>query len=359
MQTKTKTIELSDLIRQVNCSYLQLFSSLKKKILGVTYNISITLKHHITNIRNKGTPIYYFSKFTLHSPCDCKCFFYSTDTTEPPQRVCEGYPCGPNAICREVGGKRRCSCHSGFINKPPFCRPECVVPSDCPPLLACLKNRCVDPCRGTCGVQAQCQVINHNPICSCLPDFTGDPFIRCTPAPIPVTPRPPVIAPVTGPPTPATPPSLPPIAETTPFSIDQPIRPQTGEPSITPKPIGKVPQPPAPPYNPCFPNPCGGNALCHQQGNQHVCECLSGYYGNPDLGCGPECVLNFDCSRKHACVKQNCVDLCPGACASNAECRMIYHNARCFCPEGYTGDPRQKCAVIPIPEYPSCECHVN
>lgn len=30
-----------------------------------------------------------------------------------------------------------------------------------------------------CGVNAQCQVVNHNPICSCYNGYTGDPFVRC------------------------------------------------------------------------------------------------------------------------------------------------------------------------------------
>lgn len=37
----------------------------------------------------------------------------------------------------------------------------------------------MDPCPGTCGFNARCQVINHNPICSCNPGYNGDPFVRC------------------------------------------------------------------------------------------------------------------------------------------------------------------------------------
>lgn len=276
--------------------------------------------------------------------------------TEPPRRPCEGNPCGPNAICREVGNEKRCSCQAGFIGNPPACRPECIVPSECPPLLACLKNRCVDPCRGTCGVQAQCRVINHNPICSCLPGFTGDPFIRCTLAPIPVTPKPPTLPPpVTEKTKPPTTP-LPPVAETT--LHDEPILPQTERPFVTPRPDVVLPQPPAPPHDPCLPNPCGANALCHQQGYQHQCKCVAGYFGNPDLGCGPECILDTDCNRELACVNQKCVDPCPEACASMAQCSVINHEARCFCPPGLTGDPRKHCARVPIAVYPTRKYHV-
>lgn len=60
-----------------------------------------------------------------------------------------------------------------------MCRPECVISSDCLQHQACLNQKCGDPCPGTCGVNARCQVINHNPICSCKPSFTGDPFVAC------------------------------------------------------------------------------------------------------------------------------------------------------------------------------------
>lgn len=256
-----------------------------------------------------------------------------------------------------MGNERRCSCLAGFIGNPPACRPECVVSSECPPLLACLKNRCVDPCRGTCGVQAQCRVINHNPICSCLAGFTGDPFTRCTPAPISVTPTPPPLPPpLTATPKPPSS-TLPPIAETT-VKVDDVIVPQTEKPYVTPRPEVVIPQPPAPPPDPCVPYPCGANALCHPQGNYHVCKCLPGYFGNPELGCGPECVLDTDCQRNLACVKQKCVDPCPGACALSAECKVINHEARCFCPPGMTGDPKERCAREPIAKYPPCKsCH--
>lgn len=61
-----------------------------------------------------------------------------------------------------------------------MCRPECKISSECPQDKACINLKCSDPCPGTCGLSARCQVVNHNPICSCLPGFTGDPFLRCT-----------------------------------------------------------------------------------------------------------------------------------------------------------------------------------
>lgn len=65
------------------------------------------------------------------------------------------------------------------MGSPPTCRPECVLSTDCPQHQACIKQKCRDPCPGTCGINARCQVINHNPICTCKAGFTGDPFVTC------------------------------------------------------------------------------------------------------------------------------------------------------------------------------------
>lgn len=92
---------------------------------------------------------------------------------------CNPSPCGPNSRCREVNNQAVCSCIIGFIGQPPSCRPECVTNSDCARHEACINQKCVDPCLGTCGINAQCKVINHNPICSCPSHYTGNPFIRC------------------------------------------------------------------------------------------------------------------------------------------------------------------------------------
>ena len=98
---------------------------------------------------------------------------------EPPQNPCDPSPCGPNSQCRLVNQHAVCSCSLGFIGNPPSCRPECVVSSECPQNRACINQKCLDPCPGTCGLNARCQVVNHNPICSCAAGFTGDPLARC------------------------------------------------------------------------------------------------------------------------------------------------------------------------------------
>lgn len=93
---------------------------------------------------------------------------------------CNPSPCGPNSICQEINQQSVCSCIIGYIGSPPTCRPECVVSSDCILSKACSNQKCRDPCSGTCGISAKCHVVNHNPICSCPPGFTGNPFVQCS-----------------------------------------------------------------------------------------------------------------------------------------------------------------------------------
>lgn len=94
---------------------------------------------------------------------------------------CVPTPCGPYSVCRVLKNRPVCSCVAGYIGGPPNCRPECIVNSECSQNKACLKNVCQDPCPGTCGQNTQCRVVNHNPICSCITNYVGDPFSHCTP----------------------------------------------------------------------------------------------------------------------------------------------------------------------------------
>lgn len=100
---------------------------------------------------------------------------------EIPKNPCQPSPCGANSQCREINGQAVCSCVPGFIGSPPTCRPECIVSSECPLYQACVNQKCVDPCPGTCGLNTECHTVNHNPICSCIGGYSGDPFLRCVP----------------------------------------------------------------------------------------------------------------------------------------------------------------------------------
>lgn len=207
---------------------------------------------------------------------------------EPPRDPCNPSPCGANTQCRVSNGAASCSCLPGMIGAPPSCRPECVISGECDLQRACINNKCIDPCPGTCGQNAKCQVINHNPICSCQAGQTGNPFVRCE------------------------------------LVRDEPIVPE----------------------NPCVPSPCGANSQCRVVGESPACSCLAEYIGTPP-NCRPECSINPECPSNLACINQKCRDPCPGSCGLNARCNVINHSPVCSCDTGFIGDPFTSCQPIP------------
>lgn len=204
-----------------------------------------------------------------------------------PVNPCQPSPCGPNAECREIGNSPSCICLREYIGSPPNCRPECASNTDCSSNLACINMKCRDPCPGACGLNAECRVISHTPMCICQSGFAGDPFSQC--------------------------------------SVIQ----MTPQEQITP----------------CSPSPCGSNAVCREQNGAGSCTCLPDYIGNPYEGCRPECILNSDCPSNRACIRSKCADPCPGTCGSNAECQVVNHLPSCTCRIGYTGDPFKYCNI--------------
>ena len=94
---------------------------------------------------------------------------------------CNPNPCGPNAECIPAGDTAQCKCPPGYQGDPfVSCRKgECEYDRECPVSLACFDYNCRDPCIGTCGQNADCQVNNHRPICSCREGFRGDPLSFC------------------------------------------------------------------------------------------------------------------------------------------------------------------------------------
>lgn len=200
---------------------------------------------------------------------------------------CVPSPCGPYSECRNYGGYPSCSCLPKYTGSPPNCRPECSINAECPSNKACIKEKCQDPCPGSCGIGSICNVLNHVPICQCSDGFTGDPFVSCYPKP-----QVPIVSDV----------------ET----------------------------------DPCNPSPCGTNAIC----NNGICTCLPEYQGDPYFGCRPECILNDDCSRDKACIRNKCINPCPGTCGYNAICEVYNHIPMCRCPEGLGGDAFTQCQPI-------------
>lgn len=204
---------------------------------------------------------------------------------------CQPSPCGPNAECKVSGETPSCSCLPEYIGSPPNCKPECISNSECANHLACINQKCKDPCPGTCGVNAECKVVNHVPNCVCISGYEGNPFVQCQ-----------IVTP--------------PIVEIT---------------------------------TPCNPSPCGSNAVCKERNGAGACSCLPEYIGNPYEGCRPECMINSDCPSNKACMRNKCKDPCPGTCGQNADCQVVNHLPACSCKTGYTGDPFKFCNIILVP----------
>lgn len=201
-------------------------------------------------------------------------------------------PCGSNAICKERNKAGSCVCLPEYVGNPyEGCRPECILSSDCPLNQACVRNKCIDPCPGTCAENTNCQVINHAPTCTCIDGYTGDPFRFCSLQP------------------------------------PQHIRDEILK-------------------NPCQPSPCGPNSQCREINTQAVCSCLVNYIGSPP-NCRPECLVSSECSLTKACINQKCGDPCSGTCGLNTNCQVINHSPICSCLPQFTGDPFTRCQPTP------------
>lgn len=225
---------------------------------------------------------------------------------------CSPSPCGPNSQCREINEQAVCSCLPNYIGTPPGCRPECVVSSECPLSNACVNQKCIDPCPGTCGLNTKCNVINHSPICSCIPGYSGDPFTRCSPIP-------------------------------------RKLQSSCNKTTITDNySLTLAPPPPSEDIqtDPCIPSPCGPNSQCRDIRGSPSCSCLPNYIGRPP-NCRPECVMNSECPSNQACIREKCRDPCPGSCGTGAQCSVINHTPICTCLDGYTGDPFINCYPAP------------
>lgn len=96
------------------------------------------------------------------------------------RQPCNPTPCGANAVCKERNNAGSCSCLPEYYGDPYVeCRPECVMNDDCDRNKACVNQKCVDPCVGICGLNADCFVANHSPYCTCLTGYTGNPSAGC------------------------------------------------------------------------------------------------------------------------------------------------------------------------------------
>ncbi|KAK9880680.1 hypothetical protein WA026_011916 [Henosepilachna vigintioctopunctata] len=92
--------------------------------------------------------------------------------------------CGKLAICERVPWREPvCKCPPGYTgNAFEGCKKigDCITNADCPERKpVCKKYRCQNPCIGACGIDALCHIKDSEAVCTCPPEFTGDPLIKC------------------------------------------------------------------------------------------------------------------------------------------------------------------------------------
>ncbi|CAB4059878.1 unnamed protein product [Lepeophtheirus salmonis] len=228
----------------------------------------------------------------------------------------ESSPCASSARCKVINHEPECTCPDGFIGSPttdcrPPKRPECTTDPECPDHLACVNQKCQNPCsRSTCGINAQCRVQRHRAICSCLDGYIGDPYSVC----------------------------------------EEPGCKSDFECPNTQSCINRECQ------NPCLLKQCGQNADCSPKNHRAMCSCIKGHKGDPYSFCRPyECLSDPECPDHLKCENEKCVDPCE--CARNADCDARNHRGICTCIPDFTGDPYGiACEPIPEPVIEEVEC---
>lgn len=130
-------------------------------------------------------------------------------------------------------------------------QPGCKLDSECNDKDKCVRGGCIEACRiDRCGVNAICNSVHHQAVCTCAPGYIGNPHIECTN--IPKTPTVPIV---------------PECYSDDECSYDKRCK---NEQCV----------------NPCVADkPCAVGAFCSVTKHQPVCRCPAGYEGNPQIEC--------------------------------------------------------------------------
>lgn len=86
---------------------------------------------------------------------------------------------------------------------------------------------------------------------------------------------------------------------------------------------------------------CGDNAICVISKGKETCKCTRG-----QVECDIPCQNHDDCPDDLSCnVLLKCHSPCIHniRCGSNAQCSVIDHRPKCYCPRDSSGDPMKEC----------------
>lgn len=230
-------------------------------------------------------------------------------------------PCARNALCFSQNHAAICICPPHLPNgnplaycEPPpvFEKPECELDVDCPSKLACIKNKCVNPCLelSPCPKTSSCSVLDTVPvrtmICTCPEGWVPNALGECTPILV----------------------QIPPGCTS---DDDCPSNEAC---------VNRLCR------NPCN---CGPHSKCLVQNHRPICSCEQGFEGNPNVACYTVgCRTDSECGPAKACINNNCVNPClvKDSCGINAECFVHRNQAQCRCRSGYRGDPFTRCTIV-------------
>lgn len=205
--------------------------------------------------------------------CECLSGYELVNNICEDINECSKNPCPINTKCKNNMGSYACECRNGTIKdeNSGTCRLPglCYSDKDCSDTATCHDKQCVNPCDKImpCGLDANCVVAGHNPICECPPGSQGDPYVKCA--------------------------KLECIKDND-CLIDEACVNYKCK-------------------NSCdIPRACGKNALCAARNHIGQCSCVPGYTGDPVLGCVPiqYCTDDSRCSTGTKCVDNLCVGKC-------------------------------------------------
>jgi hypothetical protein len=269
------------------------------------------------------------------------------------------------STCRAVCNSDA-SCGQGQICEKRLCTLGCRTDSSCASEKACINNKCSDPCEilGQCGACSQCEVVNHGVQCKCPSGLNGNPLSGCS-------------APVQRCNSYCT------CDESGVFCAEKCSADKDclcGQTCHKGKCREKCNPGSCPPGQLCQNNACmagcrsnsdctndrscinnqcldpclagkacGKDAQCTVSDHRALCLCPDGFQGEPTEKCVRyECQTNDDCEHNKKCLEGSCRNPCtePGSCGINAQCRVVNRQAQCSCPPGYFGNARQECQPL-------------
>lgn len=310
--------------------------------------VCIAKNHQSNCICNPGTTGNPYVECTTISHVHAEC---QTDSECPPLLACINTrcqdPCALTDMCTQEQQCRVlntvplrtmiCECPSdtftdidGICKKIVWSDVQCHIDEECSDVETCVSGKCIEACLITrCGINAQCKSSSHSGVCVCASEYTGNPYIECSPEP-----RSP----------------LPPLLPECSFNDECPNDRQCINLQCV---------------NPCVSSaPCGKNSLCHVDKHNPVCKCPINYMGDSKIECIPPslilgCAANSECAGTEACVNGHCINPCN--CGPNSNCIITNHYPLCACNPGYSGNPQLGCTKVECETDQECSnkdtCH--